>query len=338
VITIASFFSGVGGLELGLEQALDAQTVFQCERDPYALKILEQHWPSAVRHNDITTLRGSDIPHADVWCGGFPCQDISVAGKQEGINGSRSGLFFEWMRLVREVRPRFIVMENVPAILAGDNLGPVLGALAEAGYDAERDVLGAWQVGAPHRRDRWFIIAWRAELGRTVADADEGHQQQERALRAGRHAADHGCAHELADADGGRCEELGLAQHAGQQGARGHLADGQGARGRRDGPAGTIARELHAEPGDGDELGDGADAQRERLEGLEQAGPAARSVDRPGHGRDPGWWEVEPDVGRVVDGVPSRVDRLRCLGNAVVPACAYVIGARLRELIELGPQ
>ncbi len=337
-IRIASFFSGIGGLELGLEAALAGETVFQCERDPYARAVLERHWPGVLRSDDITALRGDgDIPHAEVWCGGFPCQDISVAGRMEGIRGERSGLFFEWMRLVRAVRPSYVVMENVPAILAGENLGPVLGALAEAGYDAEWDVLGAWQVGAPHRRVRWFLIGWRAELRGPVADADTERPRD--AVPAGRYAAGHGRKDELADAknNGARWRQQ---QQGGSQSSR-DVADTLLM--LRDGSSDHAGERPRTEPlsesGDGgraQDVGD-TDSQHGEEHGTEHQlrdAPCEGSSGRPDVGGGGCWWLVEPDVGRVADGVPYRVDRLRCLGNAVVPQCAYVIGLRLREIME----
>ena len=152
-----SFFAGIGGIDLGLERA-GHRCVGQCEIDPDALRVLENHWPDVPRFGDITKVNPDELPEADLWCGGFPCTDISNAGKQAGIHGPHSGLFFDWMRAVRMVRPQYLLMENVAALLH-QGMGEVCGELAEGGYDAEWDCIPACAVGAPHRRDRVFIIA-----------------------------------------------------------------------------------------------------------------------------------------------------------------------------------
>ena len=153
-----SFFAGIGGFDLGLERA-GHTCVGQCEIDPFALRVLAKHWPNVPRFGDIMELRPDEIPDAELWCGGFPCQDVSSAGKQAGIRGERSGLFFNFMRLAAKVRPRFLLLENVEALLIR-GMGEVLGTLAKCGYDAEWDVLRASRFGAAHRRKRVFIIAY----------------------------------------------------------------------------------------------------------------------------------------------------------------------------------
>ncbi len=155
---IGSLFSGIGGLELGLERAGVGHTVWQCELDPWCRSILAKHWPEATRYDDIAELRNPEP--VDVLCGGFPCQDISLAGTGDGLDGDKSGLWREYARIIREVRPRWVVIENVSA-LTGRGLDRVLRDLAESGYDAEWDCIPAQAVGAHHRRDRLFVVAWR---------------------------------------------------------------------------------------------------------------------------------------------------------------------------------
>jgi len=154
--TIGSLFSGIGGLELGLERAGLGPTVWQVEADPFCRRVLAKHWPGAGRYDDVRTAR--DLAPVDIVCGGFPCQDLSIAGSGAGLDGARSGLWFEYLRIVRALRPRFVVVENVPALLTR-GLGVVLGGLAASGYDAQWDCIPAQAVGAPHRRDRVFVIA-----------------------------------------------------------------------------------------------------------------------------------------------------------------------------------
>ncbi len=166
---VLSLFSGIGGLDLGLERA-GMTVVAQSEVDPYASRVLRKHWPDVPNLGDITKITEDNLEGLgpiDLVCGGFPCQDISVAGKQAGIHAPRSGLFWELMRVVRLVGPRHVLLENVPALLSRpDWMGAVLGALAEGGFDAEWDCIPAQAVGAHHRRDRVFVVAHAAGVAR----------------------------------------------------------------------------------------------------------------------------------------------------------------------------
>jgi DNA (cytosine-5)-methyltransferase 1 len=161
--TIGSLFSGIGGLELGLELAGVGHTVWQVECDPFCRQVLAKHWPKTERFDDVRNVGKHNLKYVDVICGGFPCQDISFAGKGAGLAGERSGLWSEYLRIVGEIRPRFVVVENVAA-LRQRGLDVVLGNLTEAGYDAIWFPLRASDVGAPHRRERLFILAYPAEL------------------------------------------------------------------------------------------------------------------------------------------------------------------------------
>jgi len=154
-----SFFAGIGGIDLGLERA-GHECVGQVEIDDFCQKVLHKHWPNVPKWRDIRELTGRELPEADLWCGGFPCQDISVGGYGVGIRGRRSGLFFELARLVRKIRPRYVLLENVAAILVR-GMGEVLGELAQIGFDAEWRMLRASDFGAPHQRSRLFIVAYR---------------------------------------------------------------------------------------------------------------------------------------------------------------------------------
>jgi DNA (cytosine-5)-methyltransferase 1 len=159
-LTIGSLFSGIGGLELGLERAGLGPVVWQVEREPYCRAVLAKHWPDAARHDDVCAVGAHTLTPVDVICGGFPCQDVSYAGEGAGIaEGTRSGLWFEYARLVRELRPRYVVVENVAALLTR-GLGVVLGDLARLGYDAEWSTVSACSVGAPHVRQRVFVVAY----------------------------------------------------------------------------------------------------------------------------------------------------------------------------------
>ena len=238
MLSFGSLFAGIGGFDLGFERA-GMTCSWQVEIDPFCRKVLAKHWPHVRRHDDVRTFPPAPMEdwNVDVVCGGFPCQDISNAGKKAGIEGEQSGLWVEFARIVRQLRPRYVVVENVAA-LRNRGLARVCGDLASCGYDAEWDCIPAAAVGAPFVRDRLFLVAYRPGDG----------------WRAGR--------------------AWGLAGDAPwlQQPAR------------REDP--------HEVPG------------------------AA-------------WWATEPDVDRLVHGVPPSMDRLRVLGNCVVPRVAELIGRQI---------
>jgi DNA (cytosine-5)-methyltransferase 1 len=156
--TFGSLFAGIGGLDLGLER-VGWECRWQVEIDDYCRRVLAKHWSEVPRFGDIRTVTGGELERVDLICGGFPCQDISGAGKRIGIGGARSGLWSEYIRLVRVVRPRLVLVENVAALL-DRGMGRVLGDLAESGYDAEWQCLSASRFGAPHERERVFLIAY----------------------------------------------------------------------------------------------------------------------------------------------------------------------------------
>jgi DNA (cytosine-5)-methyltransferase 1 len=265
-MTVGSLFAGIGGFDLGLERA-GMEIRWQVEIDPFCQAVLAKHWPHVKRYDDVRTVGAYNLERVDVLCGGFPCQDISNAGKGEGIDGKRSGLWAEYARLIRELRPRYAIVENVAALL-GRGLGRVLGDLAACGYDAEWDCLPASAVGAAHQRDRLWLVAYPTGSRGGRLPVRQGRQNETAldAIWSGAH---------VADPDGAG---LPFSWHAG--------------------------------------------ATRESAGRIF----AGATVDRSR------WWAVEPAVGRVAHGVPRRVDRLRGLGNAVVPQIVEWIGRRLMEL------
>jgi DNA (cytosine-5)-methyltransferase 1 len=161
-MTFGSLFSGIGGLDLGLERA-GMQCRWQVEIEPYACGVLEKHWPNVPRYGDITGIDGNRLEWVDCIAGGFPCQDLSCAGTRAGIFGERSGLWSHFARIIREVRPRFVLIENVPGVLDNEPIRRVLGDLSSVGFDAEWRVLRASDFGAPHERQRVFIVAYANE-------------------------------------------------------------------------------------------------------------------------------------------------------------------------------
>ena len=235
-MTVGSLFAGIGGMDRGLERA-GMQVVWQVEIDPYCRKVLAKHWPDVERFSDVRECGAHNLERVDLICGGFPCQPVSVAGKRQGRDDER-WLWPEFHRLICELRPRWVLAENVPGLLsidAGRLFGEILRDLAASGYDAEWDCIPAAAVGAPHRRDRVFVVA------------DTEQPRLEKWTCFGENAR----------------EELKAAQRA-------NCTDG-------------------------------------------------------------GQWATEPDVGRVADRVAGRVDRLRGLGNAVVPQVAEWLGRRIMQ-------
>lgn len=160
MLTHGSLFAGIGGFDLGFERA-GITTVWQVEIDDYCRKVLARHFPNAQRFIDIRECGKNNLPWVDILSGGFPCQDISNAGKRVGIDGERSRLWSEYARIICELRPRYVVVENVAALLTR-GMGRVLGDLAAAGFDCEWDCVPLGAFGAHFLRDRVFIVASRS--------------------------------------------------------------------------------------------------------------------------------------------------------------------------------
>lgn len=220
MLTVGSLFSGIGGFDLGLERT-GMRVIWQSEIDHYASAVLKKHWPNVPNHGDIRSIRAEAVESPDVLCGGFPCQDISIAGRRAGMVGEHSGLWSEFSRLIRELRPKYVIVENSPSLCVR-GMGDILGDLAHAGYDAEWEGIPAASIGAIHLRARQWVLAYPCSVG-------DGAQKDP--LLAGWNATQHG-----------------------------------------------------------------------------------------------DWWSSKPSVCRVDDGIPNRVDRLKCLGNAIVPQIAEIIG------------
>jgi len=361
-------FSGIGGITLALEGYV--QPVAYCENDRYAIGVLlsrmsKGELPAAPVWDDVRTLRGSTFNGlVDIVYGGFPCQDISVAGRGAGLGGKRSGLFSEIVRLASEIRPRFIFLENVPAIRnRGANI--VVGELAGLGYDTRWITLSAAEIGANHRRERWWLLANAQRSERWPRESnghDAGREIAERKKTASRTRAsgEDGRERSMADAHGdalrikqGRrswahWESPAIIGHNGASRTVAHTAGNgrrkDGAR-KSAGPsevahtngAGLKERwqpeQLQAEQRPAECAGKNvADAAiHGRLGRLSRSGETASGQPYAEIKRR-GWWATEPAVGRVVNGLPARVDRLRALGNAVVPAQAREAFERLMGL------
>lgn len=162
--THLDLFSGIGGFSLGLERTKKIKTVAFCEIDTHAKQILKKHWPNVICHDDVTKIKGIDFGAIDIITGGFPCQDLSTAGKKAGIiAGKRSGLWSEMHRIICEIRPRFAIMENVTGLLIGERgqwMGKLLADLAEIGYNAQWHRISVADIGGCHERKRVWIVAY----------------------------------------------------------------------------------------------------------------------------------------------------------------------------------
>ncbi|HYI40014.1 MAG TPA: DNA cytosine methyltransferase [Allosphingosinicella sp.] len=316
-LRVLSLFAGIGGFDLGLERAGGFKTVAFCEIDPFCRRVLAKHWPEVPCYDDVRTLTAdclaADGIAVDVICGGFPCQDISFAGTGAGLAGERSGLWFEYARLIGELRPSYVLVENVAALLAR-GLDVVLGTLAALGYDAEWHCIPASAVGAPHRRDRLWIVAHPNGRGRGADVAGRNYADRHDTGRAEADSLPGALCNPSGSRDlaysagerfreGGQCGSHEQAQWAGGRGApvaHAYRSDAQWLVGRRDGP---IVRK-------------------------EQIERQARLCGGAGEHHD---WSVEPAVGRVAHGIPHRVGQLRAYGNAVVPQIPELIGRAILE-------
>jgi DNA (cytosine-5)-methyltransferase 1 len=276
-VRVLDLFSGIGGFSLGLERA-GMETVAFCEFDKHARKVLNKHWPDVPVYEDVRgltneRLKSDGITGIDVITGGFPCQDISVAGKQAGIGeGTRSGLWSECARLVREIRPSYAIFENVTALLSGERgrwFQRVLFDLSQIGYDAEWHCIPASELGAHHHRDRVWIIAY-AKSPRPKRSQLKSKLSREK------------CKSRLTVLCGNEA-----------------LADTFSSR----------------QPG-----------QRKPILPSNSKENCKKETGHAFDVRIGQIWEVEPELGRVADGIPNRSHRLKQLGNSVVPQIPELIG------------
>lgn len=267
MITVGSLFSGIGGIDLGLERA--GMTVkWQSEIEPYSCRVLKKHWPDVPNLGDIKNIDWKNVEVVDVIAGGYPCQPFSTAGKRNGTADPRH-LWPEMLRAISTIRPRIAFMENVRGhySLGFDS---VLSDLTEIGYDAQWETISALSVGAPHLRQRIICLAYPNS---TPRDLKYKRQISQPVIN-------------------GLCEDVA---HPTCKCSNG-------------------------------ELDYSRNSEQPKTETKFR--DSGRSENRIGQ-----WWEVEPSVGRMADGVPARVDRLRGLGNAVVPQVAETVGRIIHQLL-----
>lgn len=416
-MTVGSLFSGIGGLDLGLERA-GFEVRWQVENDPFCLRVLEKHWPTVKRYGDIREVKGNELEPVDLICGGFPCQPVSCAGRRRAQSDDR-WLWPEFIRIVRMVRPRIVLVENTPGIASagaeqdedgewiearGLALGEVLGDLASSGYDAEWDCIPAIALGAPFLRYRVFIVAYFAGPERREDDSAGIASIRFDSLPSGQEST--GGSQSRASSpnvDGPRWDTARSFRPRETETTRASailvrsdpprtFADPHGIGSDQPRPAHEQAQRQDFAPSifsDPDFSGlalqqeqdlleqlaaferDAANLDSERLETDGKSGnrsdgtletrrndrqqvPSAENAtayidteQRPRCSiqtgrqcvtREPeeqirgfGWWAAEPGVVRMVSGVPHRVDRIKALGNAVVPQIAEWLGRRILE-------
>lgn len=326
-LTVGSLFSGIGGLDLGLEWA-GFETSWFCEIEKFPQAVLRKHWPDTPIIEDVRDVTEKNVQRVDVIAGGFPCQDISWAGIGRGIDydlseqeGTRSGLWWEMWRVIRELRPRYVIAENVPA-LTHRGLDIVLGSLAQIGYDAEWQTISAASVGAPHIRERVFIVAHTNDprpQGREVLRERGGQRPSGESVSqpnwfGGPTGQPWPVSFKMGDTIG--------------EGLEGHERSGMQGEGRptirtanASGQVGDTAQ-INVESNG---QGAGEPKKNSGKWGNEHRGTGS------GSGR---WVETEYDFRGVAYGVSDRVGALKGYGNAVVPQVGYLVGCAIRQHAE----
>jgi DNA (cytosine-5)-methyltransferase 1 len=278
-VNYLDLFSGIGGFAYGAWLAgMKFENHLFSEIEKYCIDLYQMRFPDSIYAGDITKIDTDELKnkYGNEWIltGGIPCQDISIAGKGAGIEGKRSGLWFEYWRIIRDLQPRFAIMENVPA-LTFRGLDRVLGSLAEIGYNAEWQIISAADMGAPHKRERAWIMAYPESDGNRRKQRKNGYSEKERFKKIG-------------------------------EKVRSFINNDS-----------KSTREIPNTNGTG----------LERKNKFQSA-----FCESSGLYRKSKQWEIEPAVGRVANGIPHRVDRLKGLGNAILPQIAELLFNLIKDL------
>ena len=341
-------FSGIGGFSYAAEKLVGGfETTQFIEIEPYCQKVLKKHWPDVPIHDDIKTFTAEPFQY-DAICSGFPCQDISTAGRGKGITKeTRSGLFYELIRIVRMVRPKYVILENVAAIL-NNGLGIVLGELSEAGYDAEYAVISASSLGACHQRSRWFCVAINREFAYPNNNGPSTSENQTSQSQGGSESRDTETV-QLNASDPDSLQRLDVLRQKPEK----RQETQQGISNRTDGSANasntqdkglqrTSERRLSGErlwpdPSRYNQTTSHSLSQRTQIQ-YEQRGSSIwnlpSSYGKKGSTLSPNWqaYESEPCLRRGDDGLSNWTHRLKALGNSVVPQCAAIPLQRVLDL------
>ena len=326
MVNYLDLFHGIGGFALGAYWAgMKFKNHFCSDIEPYCQELYKLRFPDSVQLGDIREIKAEDLPHGEwIITGGFPCQDISIAGKGAGIHGERSGLWFEYWRLIRDLRPRFAIMENV-GMLVHRGLREVLGSLAEIGYNAEWQDIRASDMGAPHRRERIWIITYpdTASIGWTTGCNNERQhadniseigqtEKNKQSGNIGKCGAVEVCTDNVADTFGKRCKE--------------QYSSGES---KKSAFGGREIIENH-----GCKYGE---ARGQELGGLRGQLEERNSCNKFKRSSSTRIWDeaIESRIARMDDGVSRNLDsnRLRGLGNAIVPQIAEILFRQIREIL-----
>ena len=325
-------FSGIGGFSLGLEEIGLVETVAFCDFDKYCQQVLKKHWPNVPIFSDIKELtyeklKANGINKIDIITGGYPCQPFSVAGSQKGEQDPRH-VWPEYFRLVKELKPTWVIGENVSGhIKLG--LDTVLENLESEGYSTRTFSISASSVGANHQRERVWIIAHSNNAGDRTSEYEVNKDGQE-AIKKWQEQSQFEFSRQsenVANSDDKRIwSRIGGSDHDNEKKSGGWSFD----RGRSNGND-----EWSDSSTTKNETMDVADTDSKRGCLWETGSEDAKNVGQSSRSEKTlGWWDIEPDVGRVAHGVPQRVDRLKGLGNAVVPQIPFLIGLAIRRTIE----
>ncbi|MBN2402019.1 MAG: DNA cytosine methyltransferase [Spirochaetes bacterium] len=339
-------FHGIGGFAYGAYLAgMKFENHLCSDIEPYCQKLYKLRFPDSIQLGNITKIDTQELinKYGTEWIitGGFPCQDISIAGKGEGITGSRSGLWFEYWRIIRDLRPRFAIMENVAA-LTFRGLAAVLGSLSEIGYNAEWQHIRASDMGAPHKRERIWIVAYSERVRRRgwnngnegklfralqiegsgsaneqeiLADCESlrWNSQTFKKMDAETSEREQGCGFDNGGQDVADTSESGLQERTGKESKPSRISK-------------QSERYCKMPDSFSNELQRGS---KEQIQGERDIQGQSGRVGE----RESNRWSVEPDVGRLAHGIPHRVDRLKGLGNAIVPQIAELLFRQIKSLV-----
>jgi len=346
---MGSLFSGIGGLDLGLERSIPGlQTVWQVEKEPFCRSVLERHWPNTKQYNNVLHVGAHNLEPVDVICAGFPCQSISIAGHMRGLEDEeKSGLWWQVHRLVSEFqsigRQPILVLENVANIIRVG--GPdVVGSLTQIGYDIEWTTISAAQCGAPHLRRRWFAVAYPSTIGYymrnamafgelvdgrwTTADTNQVRGRASDTIPSGRKTTH---VHDTRRAST-NTNSIGCGTSSDTEREHQHRVHGEG-----DTTQG-IQQRSERQSGIGKDSNASTNTNSQRIQeqpiwsesvGQERQSECGSSQDAR---TQQNYWQGFPTqspVCRRDDGIPNRVDRIKALGNAVVPQCAEWVGQQI---------
>jgi len=296
---VGSLFSGGGLGDLGF-LAAGMEIAWQCEIDEYCQNILSLRYPESIKYRDIKDLKGAELEQVDIITGGFPCQPFSVAGKQKGKDDNRY-LWPEMLRVIKECRPRWIVGENVPGII-NMALDTVCADLEAQGYEVWPIVFPSHALGAWHKRDRLWIICHAKHDGQLASQESRGVE-----TRSGSGEAEQ----KQASKPTGPSEQYAPMANSSSTGRR------SGEESTSKGKEATHRSETMA---------------NSRLLGQKKSEKQTMGIKQLCEGFWREYWQSEPAVGRVANGIADRVHRLKCLGNGQVPACTYVLGKMIMDI------